>query len=149
MTAREPRNPLYFLLLLVGVLFVITALAYAIVPVLEQKAVEAGEPPPPSEFRDALRQDGWRWLLGEVGVLIVVGIASMMLDRYRSLRGAPSPPPQPSSAREEEKTAGSQQQFHVPRGQLADKVAPGDALPIKQGGDVNHAGEHGQGIRPA
>jgi len=97
MTATEPRNPLYFLLLLVGVVFVITALAYAVIPVLEQKATEAGQPPPPSEFRDALRRDGWRWLLYEVGILIVVGIASMMLDRYRSLqtqqgREEPTPP---------------------------------------------------------
>lgn len=84
MAATEPHNPLYLLLLLIGVVFVVTALAYAIIPVLEQKAVDAGQPPPPSEFRDALRRDGWRWLLWEVAALIVVGIASMMLDRYRS-----------------------------------------------------------------
>ncbi|HZU36626.1 MAG TPA: hypothetical protein VFA18_11985, partial [Gemmataceae bacterium] len=66
MSNSEPRNPLYLLLLLASVLFVITALAYAIVPVLEQKALAAGEPPPPSAFRAALRTDGWRWLLYEV-----------------------------------------------------------------------------------
>src|SRR4051794_18614255 len=91
MAGSEPRNPLYFLLLLVGVVFVITALAYAVIPVLEEKAIEAGQPPPPSAWRDTLRRDGWRWLLYEVGVLIVVGIASMMLDRYRSLRSQKSP----------------------------------------------------------
>jgi hypothetical protein len=86
MSSPEPRNPLYLLLLLVGVVFVVTALAYAILPILEQKAVEAGEPPPPSAFRDALRADGWRWLLYEVTVLIVVALASMVLDRLRSLQ---------------------------------------------------------------
>ncbi len=87
----EPRNPLYFLLLLVGVVFVMTALAYAIIPVLEDKAASAGSPAPPSALREALRRDGWRWLLYEVAALIVVGIASMMLDRYRSLAHASDP----------------------------------------------------------
>jgi hypothetical protein len=74
------------LLLVVSLLFVITALAYAIIPALEQKATAAGEPPPPSEFRDGLRADGGRWLLYEVGVMMVVGIASMVVDRLRALK---------------------------------------------------------------
>ncbi len=90
MTSRpEPRNPLYLLLLLAGLVFVVTALAYALVPTLEQKAVAAGQPPPPSAFRAALRQDGWRWLLWEVGVLIVLGVACMVVDRLRSLQKHP------------------------------------------------------------
>ena len=83
MEPREPRNPFYLLLLIVGVLFVMTVLAYAIVPVLEEKARDAGAVPPPSPFRDALRTDGWKWVLGEVAALIVLGLASMGLDRYR------------------------------------------------------------------
>lgn len=86
MTTREPRNPLYLLLLLASLLFVVTALAYAVVPILEQKARDAGEPPPPSAFRDALRQDGWRWLLYEVGAVVVLSVASMTVDRLRSLQ---------------------------------------------------------------
>ena len=82
----EPRNPLYLLLLLASLLFVLTALAYAIVPVLEQKAVEAGRPPEPSPWRDALRADGWRWLLYEVAAMVILGIASMAWDRLRSLQ---------------------------------------------------------------
>ena len=82
----EPRNPLYLLLLVAGVVFAVTALAYALIPVLEQKAADAGEPPPPSPFRDALRADGWRWLLVEVAVLTALGVASMVLDRLRSLK---------------------------------------------------------------
>jgi hypothetical protein len=86
MTPTEPRNPLYLLLLLASLLFVVTALAYAIVPVVEQKAAAAGEPPPPSELRDALRQHGGRWLLYEVGAVIVLGVASMVVDRLRTLQ---------------------------------------------------------------
>jgi hypothetical protein len=88
---------LYLLLLLASVLFVITALAYAFVPILEQKAADAGQPPPPSEFRDALRQDGWRWLLYEVGPIVILSIASMAVDRLRSLqkqRGGVTIPPE-------------------------------------------------------
>ena len=86
MAPSEPRNPLYLLLLVAGVLFVVTALAYAVVPVLEQKAAEAGQPPPPSAWRDALRADGWKWLLAELAVVAVLSIASMVWDRLRSLQ---------------------------------------------------------------
>ncbi len=86
MTTTEPRNPLYLLLLLASLLFVVTALAYALVPVLEQKAADAGQPPPSSEFRDALRKDGGRWLLYEVGAVVVLSIASMAVDRLRTLQ---------------------------------------------------------------
>jgi hypothetical protein len=102
----EPRNPFYFLLLLVSVLFVATALAYAVVPVLEEKARDAGQEPPPSPFRDALRHDGWRWLLFEVVAMIVLAFLSMGLDRLRRLQkerasttipsAEEKPPPTPS-----------------------------------------------------
>jgi hypothetical protein len=91
MPATEPRNPFYLLLLLAGLVFVATALGYAVVPVLEEKAALAGEPPPPSPFRDALRRDGWKWLLYEVAALIVLGFLSMGLDRLRSLQNQKKP----------------------------------------------------------
>src|ERR1700730_11658521 len=84
--SRERPNPFYLLLLLASLVFVLTALAYAVVPVVEKKAKEAGEVPPPSPFRDALRADGWKWLLLEVAAMIVFGLASMGLDRFRRLQ---------------------------------------------------------------
>ena len=95
----EPRNPLYFLLLLAGLLFVLTALACAVVPVLEQKAAEAGNPPPPSAFRDALRAEGWKWILYELAVVIVLGVASMVWDHRRSLQKPPPEGKMPSENR--------------------------------------------------
>jgi hypothetical protein len=86
MRDSEPHNPFYLLLLLASVLFAATALAYALVPSLEEKAVEAGQVPPQSAFRDALRTDGWKWLLYEVGAMILFGVLSMGLDRLRSLK---------------------------------------------------------------
>ncbi|MGL4549663.1 MAG: hypothetical protein ACRC33_00640 [Gemmataceae bacterium] len=87
MTARpEPHNPLYLLALVAGLLFVGTALAYALVPVLEQKAIDSGEPPPPSAWRAALRADGGKWLLAELGALTLLCLGSMWLDRRRALQ---------------------------------------------------------------
>ena len=83
MPDKEPRNALYLLLLLLGLVFILTALAYAVVPVLEEKARDQGVIPPPSPWRDALGQHGWKWLLVEVAALVVVGIGCMGLDRYR------------------------------------------------------------------
>ncbi len=82
----EPRNPLYMLLLVVGLIFIVTVLAYAVIPVLEEKAKDAGQMPPPSPFRDSLRDDGWKWVLAEVAVIVVLGLASMALDRWRRHR---------------------------------------------------------------
>jgi hypothetical protein len=79
----EPRNWFFTLLVPVSVVFVVTAVAVAVVPVLEQKAVEAGSPPPPSAFRDALRRDGWVWLLVELGVVVVLSVAAMIWDRFQ------------------------------------------------------------------
>src|SRR5437870_5813309 len=82
----EPRNPFYLLLLVASFIFVLTALAYAVVPTLEEKAKEAGEFPPPSALRDALRTEGWKWLLVEVAAMVVFGLLSMGLDRLRRLK---------------------------------------------------------------
>lgn len=90
---QEPRNPFYWLLLVTSLLFIATALAYAVVPVLEEKARAAGQYVPESPFRDELRSRGWVWLLAEVGAMIVFGLASMGLDRYRRWRRESAPPP--------------------------------------------------------
>lgn len=96
MEPREPRNPFYWLLLGIGLVFVLTVLAYAFVPVLEEKARDAGTPPPPSPFRDELRNHGWKYVLAEVALLVVAGLLSMGLDRYRRWRAERSQPAQPA-----------------------------------------------------
>jgi hypothetical protein len=80
---NEKRNWFYALLNAACLVFIVTALAYAFVPVLEEKAADAGQPPPPSAIRAALRADGWRWLLIEAGVITALALASMGLDRWR------------------------------------------------------------------
>jgi hypothetical protein len=86
MTNSEPRNPFYLLLLLASLLFVLTALAYGLVPVLEDKARALGQTPPPSPFRAALRADGWQWLFYELAAMGIFAFLSMGLDRLRSLK---------------------------------------------------------------
>ncbi len=94
----EPRNPIYLLMLIVGLIFIVTVLAYAVIPVLEEKAKDAGQMPPPSPFRDSLRQHGWIWVLSEVGVLVVLGLASMGLDRWRRFRKESATPAEKNAA---------------------------------------------------
>jgi hypothetical protein len=103
-TPSEPRNPFYLLLLLVSLLFVVTALAYAFVPTLEGVAYDAGHEIEHSAIRDSLVNDGWLWLLGEVGAIIILGLASMAYDRLRSLQKERSEATIPSS-KPEEKTS--------------------------------------------
>ena len=86
MRPAEPRNPFYLLLLLASLLFVLTCLAYGVGPILEQKAAEAGQPAPPSPFREALNADGWKWLLYQVAAMAVFAVLSMGLDRLRTLQ---------------------------------------------------------------
>jgi hypothetical protein len=98
----EPRNPFYLLLLIVSVLFVATALGYGVVPLLEENAARAGEPPPPSPFREALATHGWEWLFWELGAMTVLAVLSMGLDRLRSLQQQPPQatiPPSPGDGK--------------------------------------------------
>ncbi len=85
-TPAEPRNPFYLLLLLVSLLFVITALAYAFVPTLEGMAFDAGHDVQHNAIRDSLVNDGWLWLVGEVGAIVVLSLLSMGYDRLRTLQ---------------------------------------------------------------
>jgi hypothetical protein len=80
---REQRNWFYALLNVASLIFVATALAYAVLPVLEEKAADAGRAAPTSPFRSALRENGWWWLLVEAGLVGALAVASMGLDRWR------------------------------------------------------------------
>src|SRR5262245_28044278 len=86
MSQTEPRNPFYFLLLVAGVLFVVNALAVAVVPVLKGKAIEAGAEVPREGFHRVIQEQGVWWLLYEVAAMIVFGLLSMGLDRLRRVK---------------------------------------------------------------
>src|SRR5260370_32905128 len=90
MSGAEPRNPFYLLLLVASLLFVLTCLAYGVVPILEQKAAAAGQPSPPSPFRDALDADGWKWLLYELAGMADFAALRMGIDRWQNLQNGPT-----------------------------------------------------------
>jgi hypothetical protein len=98
---KEPHNPFYFLLLAASILFVATALAYGVVPLLEEQMQAGGQATPHTAFGEALRNDGHWWLLGEVAVMALFALLSMGLDRLRSLQKPPSAgtiPPSPDDS---------------------------------------------------
>jgi hypothetical protein len=82
MTQDKAPNPFYFLLLLASLLFVATALAYGVVPALEERAPAVDQRPPPS----FLVEYGPTFLFCELGAMVVFAVLSMGLDRIRSLR---------------------------------------------------------------
>src|SRR5262249_52294954 len=86
MPQTEPRNPFYLLLLGASLLFVATALAYGVVPILVEQGRQAGQAPMPLPFSAALRVHGWKWLLGELAAMVVFACLSMGLDRLRTLK---------------------------------------------------------------
>jgi hypothetical protein len=86
MSSSEPGNPFYLLLLLVGLLFVVTLLAVLMVPILMEKAAQAGGDVPKEGFHQLIKRDGVWWVVYEVVALIVLSLLSMGLDRLRSLQ---------------------------------------------------------------
>jgi amino acid transporter len=86
MSQTEPRNPFYLLLLVASLLFVATALAYGVVPILVENGRQAGQAPVPLPFSDALRAHGWKWLLWELAAMVLFASLSMGLDRLRTLK---------------------------------------------------------------
>jgi hypothetical protein len=86
MSQSEPRNPFYLLLLLVGLLFVVTLLAVIMVPMLMEKAQQAGGEVPKEGFHQLIKRDGIWWVVYEVIALVVLSLLSMGLDRLRTLK---------------------------------------------------------------
>ena len=100
MTApKEPHNPFYFLLLAASILFVATALAYGVVPLLEEQMQASGQATPHSPFGEALRTNGHWWLMVEVAAMALFALLSMGLDRLRTLQQPPSGGTSPPSER--------------------------------------------------
>ena len=96
MASSNQRNPFYFLLLAASMLFIATALAYGILPQMEDNAASVGPRPAQAPFRAALRTHGPRWLFFELAAMALFVVLSLGLDWWRSPRNAP---PQEEAAR--------------------------------------------------
>jgi len=83
--SKEPLNPFYVALVVVGILFVITAFAYGTMAfrAIAPDRGAAADNHPLTEFLDGHGVELMGW---ELGLLAVTTMAAMMLDRVRSLR---------------------------------------------------------------
>lgn len=103
---KEPRNPFHPLLLITGLFFVVTTLAYAVLPMLEaQQGIVAD--PDDTSLRGSLRNHGWKWILIELILIVIFGLGLMLLDRARLRRLQNQPqedtiPPQSNSQSSDE-----------------------------------------------
>lgn len=80
---RKPFNPFYFLLVIAGVVFTLTACAYGVMTVRDLRATAppaADEPGGP--LLDLLRRRGFEILMAEIGVLAVTTVGAMGTDDY-------------------------------------------------------------------
>ena len=81
---KQFRNPFYVLLLVVGVAFVITACAYAVMAVRGIESPPAGETASVSgqQFMEFLDRYGFQLLLGELAALGVATFGAIATDQY-------------------------------------------------------------------
>ncbi len=93
---REPVNPFYVLLVVVGVVFLVTACAYGAMAyraVSPTAAQEIHEHP----LTDFLDRNGMALLGWELALLAAASFAAMGLDRYRDARRPAGGPAGPTS----------------------------------------------------
>ena len=94
---REAVNPFYILLVVVGVVFSITAFAYCVMAyraIAPAAAGHAGGGAGPHALTTFLDKHGITILTWELGLLAAFTFGAMWLDRFRSLRArGPFDPP--------------------------------------------------------
>ena len=77
------RNPFYVLLIVVGIVFAITACAYAIMAIGEVRAsARIEDPQPPHPLLQWVRENGDMALLVELGALALLTCAAIGTDRF-------------------------------------------------------------------
>jgi hypothetical protein len=106
---REPVNPFYFLLVVLGVVFLVTATAYYVMAVRAMRPAAGGGPPATHPLTDLLDRRGMEILVWELVSLAAATFAAMWLDRFRALRRPPEPPgdsPSPSGQEPPSRPAG-------------------------------------------
>jgi hypothetical protein len=94
--SKEPVNPFYVLLVILGIVFLITACAYGVMAYRAMAPAQGGDvnAHPLTRFLD---RHGIALLGWELGLLAAATFAAMWLDRFRSQRDQRNPSP-PSDA---------------------------------------------------
>lgn len=86
---RKAFNPFYALLVVVGVLFTVTACAYGVMTVRDLRATTLPPEDAPGEaLMEQVRQHGFMALMVELGALAVATVGAMATDEYWERRAA-------------------------------------------------------------
>jgi hypothetical protein len=82
--AKEPINPFYVVLVVAGIIFSITACAYAVMTFRTLRGSDASEPA--SGLMQFIEQYGGTLLAGELFILSIATVAAIALDGFRKRR---------------------------------------------------------------
>ncbi|HEX3872061.1 MAG TPA: hypothetical protein VHV77_16565 [Pirellulales bacterium] len=88
--SKEPVNPFYVLLVTAGIVFSVTACAYAVMTFRSIRGEDLASSS--SGLMQFMQQHGGMLLMVELLVLGVTTIAAMALDGFRSRRTSDAPP---------------------------------------------------------
>ena len=83
---KEPLNPFYVALVVVGVAFVVTACAFTLLLLQQNRTTAASEFFTSNPLMRLVRDRGMTVIAIEVAVLAVASFAAMWLDSYRTRR---------------------------------------------------------------
>jgi hypothetical protein len=80
----KSKNPFYALLVVVGILFAVTATAYCVMAFREARPMvaDAKEPAPPHPLVAWMNENGERALVIELGLLAVFVVGAITTDNY-------------------------------------------------------------------
>lgn len=81
-------NPFYTLLLIAGLLFMITACAYAVMTVRGMEVSETVDTPAAQRFAQLVDEHGFTALMVELAVLAVATVGAIATDDYWARRAA-------------------------------------------------------------
>jgi integral membrane sensor domain MASE1 len=95
---KQATNPFYVVLVLVGILFFVTACAYGVMAFRADRLGRAAQQDAPSSgLMGFLQQRGGQVLAGELLLLGVATFAAIASDSYWSARRSSGPPQRPES----------------------------------------------------
>ena len=87
-SSRKPTNPFYFVLLVAGVIFVVTACSYLVMTIKgRDTSLGRQEDPSSKRFVEIVDRYGFAALMIELGVLAGATFAAIATDEYWTRRG--------------------------------------------------------------
>jgi len=101
MTSKKPFNPFYFLLLVAGTIFAITAFAYGVMTLRLSQDTASPTTASGASLMNFLAHHGTVLLLIELGVLAVLTVGAITTDEFWSRRAE-------SEARKKKEEVGSE-----------------------------------------